>query len=198
MQNSLSRFLSGHCAYSSSSLSLLFMILFSLFTQSCAGRPEDAMSKPVSIAFDVLDLQVDLEYGEADHQWVLPMDFETGPQGYWIRSSEALKKIGYRAIANSAQSNKAPQSAPDWSKQDLFMVTLGVQGTTGHTMKIEKVETLGDTLRIYAVHVEPTGMVGEALTHPKAMLVLPKWKSAGTAELWIGGKLSDCQWHIVE
>jgi hypothetical protein len=177
---------------------LLLITLFSLATQSCAGRPEDAMNKPISIAFSVLDPQVDLEFAEAAPQFALPMDFETGPQGYWVRNSEALQKIGYHAAANSTQSNKAPQSAPDLSKQDLFMVTLGVQGTTGHNMKIEKVETLGDTLRIFALHIEPTGMVGEALTHPKAMLVLPKLKSAGTAELWIGGKLSDCQWHIVE
>lgn len=182
----------------SSSLPLLFITLLSLAMQSCAGRPEDAMSKPVSIPFNILDPQVDLEFAEAAPQYALPMEFESGPQGYWVRNSEALHKIGYRANTTLNSNTKSPQSTPDWSKQDLFLVTLGVQGTTGHTMKVVKVEALGDTLRIFAAHLEPTGMVGEALTHPKAMLVLPKWKSNGTLELWINGKPSNCQWHIVE
>jgi hypothetical protein len=175
---------------------LLFM--FSFFTQGCAGRPEDSMTSIKKVDFVQLDPAIQFTWIEMDSSLILEDDLSVGPQGYWIRSENGMSRLGKKINRDAVGSPIANWAQKDWATHDLFQVTLGVQGTTGHAIQMLGIEEVGDTVRISLNHLYPSGMVGEALTHPSAFLVTPKWPTEKIFELWIDGKKTACQWHVLD
>jgi hypothetical protein len=173
--------------------SLLFV--FSFFTQGCAGRPEDSMMSQKKVDFVQLNPATQFTWSEMDSSLMLEDDLSVGPKGYWIRSENGLSRLGNHINRDAVGSPIAAWTQKDWVAHDLFQVSIGVQGTTGHSIQILGVEEIGDTVRISLKHLIPSGMVGEALTHPSATLVTQKWPSGKKFELWIDGKKAACQWH---
>jgi hypothetical protein len=165
----------------------LFWVFVLGLNQGCIGKKEDTMPKGKPIHFTVI-AAANLTPTKAEPDLVPRMDIEVGPQGYWIRSETGLKRLGYQW--NDHQVNQ--------SHNDVFQVTLGVQGTTGHAIKVLGVEQIADTVRILVSHIEPKGAVGEALTHPSTMLTTAKWPAKTHFELWIDGKLATCDWHTLD
>lgn len=155
----------------------------------CAGHKEDAMSAKKKIPFVVMS-DIPTLSPIAEEPDLIPLaDIEVGPQGYWLRSEGSLARL--HLGANSAS------VAIDWKLHQALLVTLGVQGTTGHAIRLLGVEIQGDTLRVSIQHVEPKGSVGEALTHPATLLRIDTPVGDLQPVLNIDGKDTACHWHIL-
>lgn len=168
-------------------LMLLFMI------HGCTGFKETDVNIQ-TLSFDVMD-QSRLPSSAAESGLISADDINLGPQGYWIRSEAGFNRLGYQTPAEDINNDL---SQTDWNQQDLFIVTLGVQGTTGHGIRFKTIELNRDLLRISIQHLQPTGAVGEALTHPTAMVRINKQQSKLKTVLNIDGKDVICDWHILE
>ncbi len=155
----------------------------------CAGHKEDAMSAMKKVPFVVMNDILTLNPIDEEPDLIPMTDIEVGPQGYWLRSEGALTRLHLGA--------KVASSAPDWKRHHAFLVTLGVQGTTGHAIRLQGVEIQGDTLRISIQHVEPKGSVGEALTHPATLFRIDAPVGELHPVLNIDGKDTACNWHIL-
>lgn len=166
-----------------------------LFVMSgCPGCGEKHMANK-TLPFDILNQSRLLPSSAAESGLIPVDDINLGPQGYWIRSEAGFNRLGYQTPAEDLDNNL---NKTDWTKQDLFIVTLGVQGTTGHEIRFETIELNQDVLRISIQHLEPTGAVGEALTHPTGIVRIDKQQTNITSVLNIDGKDVVCDWHILE
>jgi hypothetical protein len=172
--------------------SLQIVLLLSIL--GCLGCEETDVNIQ-TISFDVMDQSQLPPSSNAESGLIPAEDITLGPQGYWIRSEAGLNRLGYQTQNENLNNDF---SKIDWTKQDLFIVTLGVQGTTGHKIRFHSIEIHQDRLRISIQHLEPTSAVGEALTHPSAMVRINKQESKLKPLLNINDKDAICNWHILE
>jgi hypothetical protein len=168
-----------------------------LLVSGCFGRKEDAMPSPSKVNFTMVTTMQALPGSPEDPDLVPPTDFGVGPQGYWIRSRAGLKRLGFAGEPSLGASTDAGWNTIDWSKHELVLVTLGVQGTTGHTLRVDVVEKAEGTLTIAITHFEPKGAVGEALTHPAGMIRIERQSTGAKTQLKINGKPVACDWHVL-
>lgn len=108
------------------------------------------------------------------------------PHGDWVRSEDDLLKVGL------------PLAAPDWSKFDLVLVSIGEQGTTGHRASMERITLVDDAIVFDLHHEEPTGSVGEALTFPGVVVQLEKHLERRRRVVRIDGVVVPCTWHAFD
>jgi hypothetical protein len=165
-----------------------FFLLLGLYS-GCV-KEVDMSDKKKTISFVLIksfpNLLVD------SNESILNAESESKPQGYWLRSENALTNSGFNFVRSDAS------TLVDWQSQDLILITLGVQGTTGHEVQIQQIEIQNNILRIAAKHLEPTIAVGEALTNPAVLVRIDKPNPALLPVLNIDGKDTNSSWQVLD
>lgn len=156
------------------------------------------MSSKTTMPFTLIASLNSLPSSPLDSELIPPTDMGIGPQGYVIRSINGLTQLGFVVDASSKGDSEAGWNSVDWSQYNLVILTLGVQGTTGHSIRVDRVEKTDDTITFAVTHVEPKGPVGEALTHPASMIKLGKFPADAKTILKINGKPVACDWHFLD
>src|SRR6185369_8704798 len=121
------------------------LILAACSVQS-APKKEAKMANPqAQIAFAPFDSQRYTASGEIEPDAAVPQESGTGPQLYWIRSEAGFAKFGYAKTSGGATA-QGPGD-PDFARQDVLYLTMGVQGTTGYEIHLESVQSAGQEIR---------------------------------------------------
>lgn len=117
----------------------------------------------------------------------IPRDLGSGtvePVCLWLESSAELERHGL-VLADV-----------DWAREDVVVLSLGQQGTTGHAMQLNSIRLdSSGTIIFDTTHAFPTSAVGEALTHPGLMVRLEKGHGARRRALRLDGVLATCAWQ---
>lgn len=107
----------------------------------------------------------------------------TEPRGFWLHSAEDLRAAGL------------PLMEADWSRVDVVAVSVGMQGTTGHRVTMERITLVDDAIVFDLLHEVPTGPVGEALTFPGVVVQLEKHHEHRRRVVRVGGVVIPCVWR---
>jgi hypothetical protein len=139
----------------------------------------------------------------------IPQAPETGPQLFWIRSEAGFAKFGYvKAEAPSTGLDAAhggPGHAgapgdPDFAKQDVILLTLGVKRTAGFSISLEAVKKSGREIRFLARSHSPApdAVVAEALTQPSVLVVVEKLPRDSRPVLVLDGQDAKSDLRVLE
>lgn len=117
-----------------------------------------------------------------------PRDLGSGagakPVCLWLEDASALERSGVGA------------EPVDWARDDVVVLSLGQQGTTGNVMQLKSVKLDSTGAIVFdTVHLFPSGAVGEALTHPGLVVRLEKGHVARPRILRIDGEVTNCTWR---
>jgi hypothetical protein len=94
-----------------------------------------------------------------------------------IRSADDFAKEVIDPKKAGEQLNKVLKvKAIDWDKEMLLVVTAGTKRSGGFRVEITEVKSRGDTLTVYYKVTPPKGAATRAVTHPGAVVVVPKHK----------------------
>lgn len=177
--------------------------------QAASTRETPAAMAPSEYSFAPLATHRYVQTGTIAPEGQVPQAFGTGPQLYWIRSEAGFAKMGYVKAdapktgldaAHGGPGKAAAPGDPDFGKQDVVLITMGVQGTTGYALELESVKRSGRELRFSAQTRSPTpgAMVGEALTHPSEWVVVDKLPRDSRPVLIFDGKAVKFDLHILD
>jgi hypothetical protein len=170
----------------------------------CAPKKEAKMAAPqAQIPFAPFDSPRYAASGEIAPDGAVPQEFGTGPQFYWIRSEAGFARFGYaKADSGNAQASGKTQGPgdPDFAKQDVVYLTMGVQGTTGYDIRLESIRITSQEVRFQAKTRSPGphDVVGEALTHPAQLIVVGKMPWDAHPVLVFDGKEVGFKLHVLE
>jgi hypothetical protein len=126
---------------------------------------------------------------------------EIKPVLLWIQSDRGWRRAGYKTplpLSAAPDEREKNSREPDFAQWDALYLNLGLQGTTGDTVHVEKVDTQGNVIRVSALHTVATEAQGEAMTWVKAMVRVPKLPHGGKVFLTINGKDSDFELKILD
>lgn len=117
-----------------------------------------------------------------------PRDLGSGagaePVCLWLQDADA-----------AGQSGLATEPV-DWARDDVVVLSLGSQGTTGNVMQLKSVKLDSTGAVVFdTAHLYPVGAVGEALTHPGLVVRLEKGHAARPRILRIDGEVTNCTWR---
>ena len=118
---------------------------------------------------------------EASGPWLFAK-VDTGAKGsdakqLVLRSADDFAREAGNSPKVAEQLNKALKvKAIDWDKQMLLVVTAGTKRSGGFRVEITDVKSKGDTLHVSYKVTPPKGAATRAVTHPGAVVVVPKHK----------------------
>ncbi len=161
---------------------------------------------PQDIAFAPFLSTRFIQTGTTSPKGVIPQDLGTPPQLYWVRSGTGFADLGYTK-SHPSSSTPAPADTtptalgdPDFSRHDVLFLTMGVQGTTGYSLRLERIQKTGNEVRFLLKTKRPApGMrVGEALTHPGTLVTVDKLPKEAHLVMILDGKEAGFQQKILE
>lgn len=126
---------------------------------------------------------------------------EIKPVLLWIRSERGWRRAGFKTplpLSAAPDEREKNSREPDFAKWDALYLNLGLQGTTGDRVHVDKVDTQGNAIRISAIHEVDTEAQGEAMTWVKSMVRVSKLPHGGRVSLSVNGKDSDFELKILD
>ena len=176
-----------------------FLLALAACSAQSAPKKEAKMAAPhAQIAFAPFESHRFAATGDVAPDAAVPQDFGTGPQLFWIRSEAGFARFGYAKPAGAG--NAQAPGDPDFAKQDVIYLTMGVHGTTGYEIHLESIRVTGQEVRFMAKTRSPgpSDAVGEALTHPAQLVVVGKLPRDARPILVFDGKDVKSDLHLLE
>lgn len=177
-----------------------------LLNQGCAGAGDKekdmASKKGKTVPFIQIDPGPFYDGAEPD-AGVIPMESSLhGPYIIRIRSLEGWRRFGYinpLPISPGLEKDD-PGRDPGFADHEVFWVTMGVQGTTGYSMKLDRIDHKDGTLRFFITTGSPGRMdpVGEALTRPAVLVRTAKLDKELRPEMIMDGKITQFELKVLE
>ncbi len=141
-----------------------------------------------------------LPYGDPSTSDSIGLQSES-PFAYCIQSRKGLQAIGIIDSLPLQVRVGDSMRLVDFHRQEIWILSLGTQGTTGHEIILKEISVKEDSLDIQIHHEYPVGPVGEALTQPTAFYLTEKHPGEIPSDKWgirINGKVVQCICRLLE
>ena len=158
---------------------------------------------PIEVAFAPLQTRLYVQTGNPTEDGTLPDAFGTPPQLYWIRDEEGFAKLGYQRAKTPTGAPIPDSTAPgelDFTRKDVILLSMGVQGTTGYSLSLRSVRKTGRDVRfiLETKSPGPKDMVGEALTHPAIKVQVEKLPRDSRLIMVMDGKEPSFEMRVLD